>query len=43
MISVIAKLPIREDKIDEAIAAFKELMTKVAGEEGSPALYAQQK
>ncbi len=35
MISVIAKLPIREDKIDEAIAAFKELMTKVAGEEGT--------
>jgi quinol monooxygenase YgiN len=35
MISVIAKLPIKEDKLDEAIEAFKALMVKVADEEGT--------
>ncbi|MEE9914140.1 MAG: antibiotic biosynthesis monooxygenase [Deltaproteobacteria bacterium] len=35
MLTVIAKLPIKEGKMDEAIAGFKSLMTKVAGEEGT--------
>ena len=35
MISVIAKLPIQDGKVDEAISAIKELMTLVAGEEGT--------
>ena len=35
MLSVIAKLPIKEDKVDEAIAAFKGLMAHVAKEEGT--------
>lgn len=35
MISVIAKLPMKEDKVEEAIAAIKELMTEVAKEEGT--------
>jgi len=35
MISVIAKLPIKEDKVDEAVAAIKELVKDVAKEEGT--------
>jgi len=35
MISVIAKIPMKEDKIDEAIEAVKEMMKGVAGEEGT--------
>jgi quinol monooxygenase YgiN len=35
MISVIAKLPVKEGKMEEAISAFKELMTHVAKEEGT--------
>ncbi len=35
MISLVAKLPIKEGKMDEAIAAFKELMVQVAKEEGT--------
>jgi quinol monooxygenase YgiN len=35
MISVIAKLPIKEDKMDEAVAAIKELVKDVAKEEGT--------
>lgn len=35
MISLIAKLPIKEDKVEEAIAAIKELMVEVAKEEGT--------
>lgn len=35
MISVIAKIPMKEDKIDEAIAAIKELIKDVANEEGT--------
>jgi quinol monooxygenase YgiN len=35
MLGVIAKLPIREDKVDEAIEAFKALMGHVAKEEGT--------
>ena len=35
MLGVIAKLPIKADKVDEAIAAFKDLMTHVAKEEGT--------
>jgi quinol monooxygenase YgiN len=35
MISIIAKLPIKEDKVEEAIAAIKELMVEVAKEEGT--------
>ncbi len=35
MLSVIAKLPIKEGKIEEAIQAFKELMLQVAKEEGT--------
>ncbi len=35
MISLIAKLPIKEGKVEEAIAAFKELMVQVAKEEGT--------
>ena len=35
MISVIAKLPIKEGKIDEAVAAIKELAKDVAKEEGT--------
>jgi quinol monooxygenase YgiN len=35
MLGLIAKLPVKEDKIDEAIAAFKELMVDVAKEEGT--------
>ncbi len=35
MKSIIAKIPIKEDKLDEAIAAVKELMVEVAKEEGT--------
>jgi quinol monooxygenase YgiN len=35
MISVIAKLHIKEDKVDEAVAAIKELVKDVAKEEGT--------
>ena len=35
MISVIAKIPIKEGKIEDAIQAFKELMVHVAKEEGT--------
>ncbi len=35
MITIIAKMPIKEGKMDEAIAAFKGLMANVAGEEGT--------
>ncbi len=35
MISVIAKIPIKEGKVEEAIQAFKELMVQVAEEEGT--------
>jgi len=35
MISVIAKLPMKEGKVEEAIAAVKELMVHVAREEGT--------
>jgi quinol monooxygenase YgiN len=35
MISVIAKLPIKEGKVEEAITAVKELMIQVAREEGT--------
>lgn len=35
MITVVAKLPIKEGKMDEAVAAFKGLMSKVAEEEGT--------
>ena len=35
MISVIAKIPIKEEKLNEAIEAFKQLMAEVAKEEGT--------
>jgi len=35
MISVIAKIPIKEGKFEEAIQAFQELMVQVAKEEGT--------
>ncbi len=35
MISLVAKLPIKEGKMEEAIQAFKELMAEVAKEEGT--------
>jgi quinol monooxygenase YgiN len=35
MISVIAKIPVKEGKIEEAIQAFKELLVHVAKEEGT--------
>ncbi len=35
MISLIAKLPIKEGKFEEAVQAFKELMVQVAKEEGT--------
>ncbi|MBI5014258.1 MAG: antibiotic biosynthesis monooxygenase [Deltaproteobacteria bacterium] len=35
MLSVIAKLPVQEGKIDEAIATLRELMGHVAQEEGT--------
>ena len=35
MISVIAKLPIKEDKMDEAVETIRELVKEVAKEEGT--------
>lgn len=35
MVSVIAKLPVQEGKIDEAIATLRELMEHVSREEGT--------
>jgi quinol monooxygenase YgiN len=35
MVSVIAKIPIKEGEVEEAIQAFKELMVQVAKEEGT--------
>jgi quinol monooxygenase YgiN len=35
MISVIAKLPVKSDKVNEAVEAIKVLMTDVAKEEGT--------
>ncbi len=35
MISVIAKIPVKEGKIEEGIQAFKDLMVHVAKEEGT--------
>lgn len=35
MISVIAKIPIKEGKMEDALQAFKELMVYVAKEEGT--------
>jgi len=35
MLTVIAKLPVKEGKMDEAVTAFKALMAKVASEEGT--------
>ena len=35
MISIVAKIPIKEEKVDEAIAALKELMVEVAKEKGT--------
>ena len=35
MLTVVAKLPIKEGKMDEALAAFKTLMAGVATEEGT--------
>jgi quinol monooxygenase YgiN len=35
MISLIAKIPVKEGKMEEAISVFKELMVQVAKEEGT--------
>ncbi len=35
MIGLIAKIPVQENKVDEAITMFKELIQKVAEEEGT--------
>lgn len=35
MVTLIARLPIIEGKMGEALEAFKELMSRVAGEEGT--------
>lgn len=35
MLTVIAKIPVKEGKMDEALAAFGELIAKVASEEGT--------
>ena len=35
MLTVVAKMPIKEGKMDEAVAAFRELIAKVAKEEGT--------
>jgi quinol monooxygenase YgiN len=35
MISVIAKIPVKEEKLNEAIETFKQLITEVAKEEGT--------
>ena len=39
MITVIAKLPVKEGKMDEAMAAFSVLISKVASEEEGTVLY----
>ncbi|MFA7176726.1 MAG: putative quinol monooxygenase [Smithellaceae bacterium] len=39
MITVIAKLPVKEGKMDEAMAAFQVLISKVASEEEGTVLY----
>jgi len=35
MLGIVAKLPVQEDKVEEAIELFKGLMVKVAEEEGT--------
>jgi len=35
MITVVAKIPVKEGKMDEALTAFGELIDKVASEEGT--------
>jgi len=35
MISLIAKIPVKEEKLNEAIEAFKQLIVEVAKEEGT--------
>jgi quinol monooxygenase YgiN len=35
MVAVIARIPIKEEKLNQAIEAFKQLMTEVAKEEGT--------
>jgi quinol monooxygenase YgiN len=35
MISIIAKIPVKEEKLNEAIEAFKQLIAEVAKEEGT--------
>jgi len=35
MLSIVAKIPVQEGKVDEAIEAFKALMVHVAKEEGT--------
>lgn len=35
MIGLIAKIPVQEGKVDEAVAMFKDLMKEVAKEEGT--------
>jgi quinol monooxygenase YgiN len=35
MISVIAKIPVKEEKVEQAIEAFKQLMREVGKEEGT--------
>lgn len=35
MLTIIAKLPVKEGKMEEALAAFKVLISKVASEEGT--------
>jgi quinol monooxygenase YgiN len=43
MITVIAKLPIMEGKMEEALGAFKGLMSKIAKEEEGTVLYSLNK
>lgn len=35
MIAVIARIPVKEEKLNEAVEAFKQLITEVAKEEGT--------
>ncbi len=35
MIAVIARIPVKEEKLNEAVEAFKQLMAEVAKEEGN--------
>ncbi len=35
MLTIVARIPIKEGKMDEALKVFGELMEKVAGEEGT--------